>query len=114
MIISTKLCKGIALLLTVVLVSGCSMFASKDESTERQKTEKKQKITRYTGEKSKALSYVYTGRKELALTFNGMGDDKMMRSLLEQLDTHKIKATFFLPGMRVAEEPNIAKDILEP
>ncbi|EJL30144.1 polysaccharide deacetylase family protein, partial [Brevibacillus sp. BC25] len=112
MIISTKLCKGIALLLTVVLVSGCSMFASKDESTECQKTEKKQKITRYTGEKSKALSHVYTGRKELALTFNGMGDDKMMRSLLEQLDSYKIKATFFLPGIRVAEEPNIAKDIL--
>ncbi|QDS36147.1 polysaccharide deacetylase family protein [Brevibacillus brevis] len=112
MIISTKLCKRIVLLMTVVLVSGCSMFASKDESTEHQKTEKKQKITRYTGEKSKVLSQVYTGRKELALTFNGMGDDKMMKSLLEQLDTHKIKATFFLPGMRVAEEPNIAKDIL--
>ncbi|TQR30147.1 polysaccharide deacetylase family protein [Brevibacillus brevis] len=112
MIISTKLCKGIALLMTVVLVSGCSMFASKNESTERQKTEKKQTITRYTGEKSKVLPYVYTGRKELALTFNGMGDDKMMKSLLEQLDAHKIKATFFLPGMRVAEEPSIAKDIL--
>ncbi|TQK61970.1 peptidoglycan/xylan/chitin deacetylase (PgdA/CDA1 family) [Brevibacillus sp. AG162] len=112
MIISTKLRKGIALLMTVVLFSGCSMFASKDESTERQKIEKEQKITRYTGEKSKALSHVYTGRKELALTFNGMGDDKMMKSLLEQLDAHKIKATFFLPGMRVAEEPNIAKDIL--
>ncbi|WP_429843338.1 polysaccharide deacetylase family protein [Brevibacillus sp. FIR094] len=112
MIISTKLCKGIALLMAVVLVSGCSMFTSKDESTERQKIEKTQKITRYTGEKSKVLSSVYTGRKELALTFNGMGDDKMMKSLLEQLDTHKIKATFFLPGIRVAEEPNIAKDIL--
>lgn len=112
MIILTKLFKGIALLMTVVLISGCSMFASKEESTESPKIEKKQKITRYTGEKSKALSYVYTGRKELALTFNGMGDDKMMKSLLEQLDAHKIKATFFLPGMRVAEEPNIAKDIL--
>ncbi|MGK5511351.1 polysaccharide deacetylase family protein [Brevibacillus formosus] len=111
MIISTNLCKGIAMFMTVVLVSGCSMFASKEESTESPKIEK-QKITRYTGEKSKALSYVYTGRKELALTFNGMGDDKMMKSLLEQLDAHKMKATFFLPGMRVAEEPNIAKDIL--
>lgn len=106
---------AVALFMTVALLSGCSMFASKDETATgaKQEAEQEQKITRYSGEKSKVLPYVYTAHKELALTFNGMGEEKVMKALLDQLDASKIKATFFLPGMRVAEEPEIAKDILE-
>lgn len=71
-----------------------------------------QKIVKYDGEKSRAINYVYTGRKELALTFNGMADQQTMTKLLDELDIYHIKATFFLPGMRVAEEPDIARDIV--
>ncbi|MGG6311310.1 polysaccharide deacetylase family protein [Paenibacillus macerans] len=69
-------------------------------------------IQRYTGEKGREIPYVYTARKELSLTFNGMGDRDTMFRLLDELDTYRIKATFFLPGMRVAEEPDIATEIL--
>lgn len=34
-----------------------------------------------------------------------------MTALLDELDAHGVKATFFLPGVRVAEEPDIAKAI---
>ncbi|WP_209972601.1 polysaccharide deacetylase family protein [Paenibacillus eucommiae] len=66
----------------------------------------------YAGEKSKAVSFVYTAQKVLTLTFNGMGDDKTMNELLDELDKYHIKATFFLPGNRVAEEPEIAREIV--
>ncbi|MFD2370579.1 polysaccharide deacetylase family protein [Brevibacillus sp. GCM10020057] len=108
------ICSKFALFMTMVLLSGCSMFAGMG-ATEKSGTStahSAQKIDRYTGEKSKVLPYVYTARKEFALTFNGMGDEQTMKRLLDQLDAYQIKATFFLPGMRVAEEPNIAKEIL--
>lgn len=66
-------------------------------------------IVRYTGEKSKAVSMVYTTKPELALTFNGLGDEKKLTQLLNDLDTYKIKATFFLPGDQVAKQPQLAK-----
>lgn len=75
--------------------------------------QQKEEIIPYGGEKSKAVSYVYTTEKKLSLTFNGMGDEKMMDDLLTELDRHGIQATFFLPGMRVAEEPDIARKIID-
>lgn len=63
------------------------------------------------GAMSKAISSVYTTKRELALTFNGMADSETTRQLLDELDRHHLKATFFLPGMRVAEEPELAKEI---
>lgn len=106
--------KMITLLLTMALLTGCEIFGGNDHSAEKDSgtNETVQKIVRYKGEKSSAISYVYTAKKELALTFNGMGDKKTMKRLLDELDTYQIKATFFLPGMRVAEEPDIAKDIM--
>lgn len=41
-----------------------------------------------------------------------MADEQTMDLLLDELDLHGIKATFFLPGIRVAEEPNLAKRVL--
>ncbi|WP_312116949.1 polysaccharide deacetylase family protein [Brevibacillus reuszeri] len=70
------------------------------------------KIVRYTGEMSKAVSMVYTAKPELALTFNGLGDEKKLNQLLTDLDTYKIKATFFLPGDKVAKQPQLAKLIV--
>ena len=43
---------------------------------------------------------MYTTKKELTLTFSGMGDEKMMKQILDELDKFKIKAVFFLPGIR--------------
>ncbi|CAM3553553.1 polysaccharide deacetylase family protein [Marinicrinis lubricantis] len=65
------------------------------------------------GEMSRAIKDVYTTRKQLSLTFNGMADMKTMTSLLNRLDKHGIKATFFLPRLRVEKEPDIAKAIAD-
>ncbi len=106
--------KLIVILFIIVLVAGCGILGKESNSGEKnEKTpDSKQEIVRYEGEKCKVISSVYTARKELALTFNGMADKNTMERLLDELDTYKIKATFFLPGMRVAEEPYIAKEIL--
>ncbi|WP_219835037.1 polysaccharide deacetylase family protein [Paenibacillus sp. R14(2021)] len=65
----------------------------------------------YGGPESKAINIIFTNERELALTFNGMADKETMEQLLDVLDSCGIKATFFLPGMRVAEEPDIAQEI---
>ncbi|GJM71603.1 hypothetical protein HMSSN036_38190 [Paenibacillus macerans] len=70
-----------------------------------------QPIARYTGEPSKTLSFVYTAKKELSLTFDGLGDRETIERLLDELDKHHIKATFFVPGMRAAEEPDLVKEL---
>ncbi|MEM1484424.1 polysaccharide deacetylase family protein [Oscillospiraceae bacterium PP1C4] len=59
----------------------------------------------------KTVPRVDTTFKAIALTFDGMGDRDTMEQILSLLDEHHAKATFFLPGMRVAEEPDIAVEI---
>lgn len=101
----------LVLVMTNSLLAGCGWWEEKTVET-RQEQSVAPTVKRDPEKKSKVLPFVYTAKKELTLTFNGMGDEATMRSLLDELDANQIKATFFLPGMRVAEEPNIAKDIL--
>lgn len=102
------------LLLTLTLLGGCGLFGGKQDPGDEAggSTAAVPKVERYTGEKSREIPFVYTARKELALTFNGMGDKATMMALIDELDAHGIKATFFLPGIRVAEEPDIAEAVL--
>ncbi|AWP28559.1 polysaccharide deacetylase family protein [Paenibacillus glucanolyticus] len=102
-----------ALFMILILLGGCGLFGGKPASNEGTgPMAPAPKVDRYTGEKSREIPYVYTAKKELALTFNGMGDRATMTALIDELDAWGIKATFFLPGMRVAEEPDIASAIL--
>ncbi|MCR4432090.1 MAG: polysaccharide deacetylase family protein [Tepidanaerobacteraceae bacterium] len=103
----------IFILLIVTSIVGCnSEKINSHEEKIKEKADKSQEIVRYEKDKCKAIQSVYTARKELALTFNGMADKETMERLLDELDAYRIKATFFLPGMRVAEEPYIAREIL--
>jgi len=95
----------------LMLATGCSMFGGQSKDKEVLPNAAKP-IVRYEGKPSETISYVFTTSRKLSLTFNGMGDEKTMKSILDELDRHHIKATFFLPGMRVAEEPGIAKEII--
>lgn len=99
----------ILIVLMVLFLAACQ-----EESVDSSKTtgNSHKKFERFTGEESKAIPYVYTTQKALSLTFNGMGDEETMGKLLDELDKYHIKATFFLPGIRVAEEPEIAKEIV--
>lgn len=100
-------------LLTIIPVfGGCSLLGHPANTVKKEVKEPAPAVERYDGEKSREIAYIYTARKELSLTFNGMGDRETMTALLDELDAYGVKATFFLPGMRVAEEPEIAKAIL--
>ncbi|MCA1294310.1 polysaccharide deacetylase family protein [Paenibacillus sp. alder61] len=102
---------GVFIMAFSILLAGCS--SGTGIGSEGQSVEKPTEVVeKYTGEKSLELPFVYTAKKELSLTFNGMGDKDSMAKLLKQLDKYKVKATFFLPGIRVAEEPDIAAAIL--
>jgi len=102
--------KGLLIVLLISIVTGCGIFSG--ERNEQEPTSATPVIERYSGPMSKVMPYVYTTKKELSLTFSGMSDDVTMTKLLDDLDKYGIKATFFLPGMRVAEEPDIAELIV--
>ncbi|WP_342514556.1 polysaccharide deacetylase family protein [Sporosarcina sp. FSL K6-1522] len=104
----------VILLAMLVILSGCRLFDEKKKaaSSGTESVKPTEEIVRYTGEKSNAISSVYTSKKELALTFNGMADQQTMELLLDELDVYEMKATFFLPGVRVAEEPDLANAIV--
>ncbi|MGG4492997.1 polysaccharide deacetylase family protein [Brevibacillus reuszeri] len=104
---------GIWLVCMLALLAGCAPFGRSDTPQKNDdNSAPAQKMVRYEGEMSKEVSLVYTTKRQLALTFNGMGDKETMLKLLDELDRYHIQATFFLPGMRVAEEPDIARVIL--
>ncbi|KQL44319.1 hypothetical protein AN963_23220 [Brevibacillus choshinensis] len=59
------------------MLVGCNYWAV--ENNRNQNTI--QTIPRYSGEKSKVIPFVYTAKKELTFTFNGMGDEATMTRL---------------------------------
>ena len=103
----------LALALTALLLSGCALPGIGGKSGTSPGAGAHASIERYTGAGSPQIDVVYTGERKFAVTFNGMGDRATMTALLDELDRHHMRATFFLPGMRVAEEPDIAIEIVE-
>lgn len=95
-----------SVMIGLLLVASCQERVDEENNVEKVET-----IRRYEGEMSDVIASVYTSKRQVALTFNGMADEETMMKLLDKLDEHGMKATFFLPGMRVAEEPEIAKAI---
>lgn len=107
--VDLKQWKYIVVVLSMLLMTSCSA----SEGVSKNQLEKPEnKVEAYEGEMSKELPFVYTTKKELTITFNGMGDRERMEQILDQLDLYNIKATFFVPGIRVAEEPDLAKEIV--
>jgi Predicted xylanase/chitin deacetylase len=99
------------LLILAAALAGCSWGMKENSLADPSQTKLNTQVTRYEGEPSKVIPFVYTGGRELSLTFNGMADEETMTRLLDELDKYGVKATFFLPGMRVAEEPELAQEI---
>ncbi|QJD82349.1 polysaccharide deacetylase family protein [Cohnella herbarum] len=104
--------KIVALSLAMTMFTACGLLGGADGDGKNVTETKEVRIVRYDGPMSKVYPFVYTAKKKLSLTFNGMADSDTMGRLLDELDKYGIKATFFVPGMRVAEEPDIAKSIV--
>ncbi|MGO0059123.1 polysaccharide deacetylase family protein [Brevibacillus fluminis] len=103
--------KWLGMVTALTVLAGCELPGHDAGGDTKHNPALARKIVRFAGEKSKAISMVYTTRRALSLTFDGMADRETMEKLLDKLDEFHIKATFFLPGMRVAEEPDIAREI---
>lgn len=63
--------------------------------------------------KSGLIKGVLTGHKIVSLTINGLPREEETEKLLYHLDELNIKATFFISGVKAAEEPETVKMILE-
>jgi len=109
-----KICQKLIVLLILLLLTSCSIFSNNEqESNQKEQPKKDPPIARYEGEMSPVIPYVYTTKKELTITFNGLGDKERIEQILDELDKYNIKATFFVPGIRTAEEPDVVREIIK-
>lgn len=99
----------ISIVVLFITLSGCQSSTTKSEI---KAVTPKIDVIEHKDEKSAAIQRIQTTTPEVALTFNGLADDKTMESLLAELDKFNIKATFFLPADRVAIEPDLVKEII--
>lgn len=90
-----------------MLLQGCA-----SEKREQEITSPKTEIPEKENEAKPAITQIATTEKKMALTFNGLTDKETMLNLLNELDRLDIKSTFFLQGMRVAEDPELANEII--
>lgn len=107
--------KGLATLLVLILLAGCSSTNSAPPITDRYKgstaNEQHGNLTQYEGEPSRVVKHVYTTARKMALSFEGLPDKDKLKKVLDELDRYQAKATFFVTGMRAAEEPELLKEI---
>lgn len=71
----------------------------------------KLEIKEHNGQMTPVYKQIPTTQPIVALSFNGLANRETTLRLLDELDRLNLKATFFLPGMRVVEEPELAKEI---
>ncbi len=50
-------------------------------------------------------------QRQIALTFDGLTDRTIVQKILDLLEKHKVKATFFVDGIQTAEDPQTVVDI---
>ena len=104
-----KLFSLIILLISLPILNACTT----KQTNENHKTNSPYnlEIKEHNSVRSPVLKQVATTQPVVALSFNGLADKESTLLLLNELDRLKINATFFLPGMRVAEEPELALEI---
>lgn len=79
--------------------------ASKDIETALEHLKKGEEV-------SDVISQVKTVEKVIALTFDGMQDYDTTNHILKLLDEYHMEATFFLPGIKSAEDPETVLNIM--
>lgn len=66
---------------------------------------------RNTQGKAKIIKNVFTPKKIIALSFEGMQDEDVMEEILNLLKFYDVKSTFIMTGIDSAENPEIIKKI---
>lgn len=74
-----------------------------------------QALKRLKNSRQKATVITHTNpeSRQLALTFDGLAEERVVRQILVLLQQHKAKATFFVDGLQTAEEPQSVINIQE-
>lgn len=80
---------------------------------ENMEKESEKEEVKLTDSKAKVVSKISGPKNMIGITMNGMADKSNMEKALDLLDEYKIKAMFFLPTNRIAEEPEIALEIVK-
>src|SRR5699024_6130878 len=96
--------------LILFFLSGCIF---QDVETEIVSVKPMIEIQEPEKESQSVIKNIITVDKKMALTFNGLATSETMIALLDELDRFEIKATFFLQGMRIAEDPEVANEIIK-
>lgn len=100
-----KLCS----LLVILFLAGCQSSA---QTNQVQPVDSTIEIKEPDGTMSEIYSHASILSPKVALTFNGLADNEIMQKLLKALDQANMKATFFVEGTRVAQDPELVKAIL--
>jgi peptidoglycan-N-acetylglucosamine deacetylase len=100
-------------LLAVLVFAGCQEKPADVEQPEEENLPPAVVVPEPSAETKPPLRLILTTEKSMALTFNGMADRETTERLLDALDLDGLKATFFIPAIRMAEEPDLAKEILQ-
>lgn len=101
---------GISLVFLLVFLVACTDSTSKKVI---QPIEPKLEIKQADGALTDVIQFVPVIEPLVALTFNGLAEAETIRQILQQLASSNIKATFFVEGMRVAQEPELVEEILK-
>ncbi len=105
---------GMLLLVGTVLLSGCQ--GNDDYEVKDYELAPSSAQSYEIDEEKEASHFVkkaITDQKVMTLTFDGMGTKETLIPLLEQLERYQIQATFFVTGIEVAEESELAMKIIE-
>lgn len=99
-----------------MVIMGCG--TSKNEyQVQDYESPKAEKLTDemldYEKDPSIVIQKALTDQKVMTLTFQGMGSEENLDLLLDELDQYQVKAIFFVSGIEVAEETELANLILE-
>jgi peptidoglycan-N-acetylglucosamine deacetylase len=70
-------------------------------------------LVKLTDNKAKFVSRISGPKNMIGITMNGMADKSNMDKVLNLLDEYNVKVMFFLPTNRIAEEPDIALEIVK-
>lgn len=64
-------------------------------------------------QKANVITNINTVEKKAAICFEGAADNTVLQRILEQLEAHEMKATFFLSAVEVSENEEVVKEILD-
>ncbi|MDI9218967.1 polysaccharide deacetylase family protein [Clostridium tertium] len=63
--------------------------------------------------KSEVITNINTKSNIISLSFEGINNKETMQQIVDLLDKYNVKATFFIPGIKAAEDSSIVESIKE-